>query len=87
MTNKNALPTERIRELYGMAVHWIGDGPASVRESNLAEFDAWLEEHDTSVRAEERAAAFDEGMFALGDMIGVDSEWYDRILRPSQDNS
>lgn len=31
------------------------------------------------------AQGFDAGMYALGDMIGADEEWYDRILRPSQE--
>jgi hypothetical protein len=46
MTTKNALPTKRIRELYGMAVHWDAYGPAHILKGNYAEFDAWLEEHD-----------------------------------------
>lgn len=48
-------------------------------------FDAALNEHDAEVRKVERIAAFDEGMYALGDTIGVDPEWYDRILRPSEE--
>lgn len=35
--------------------------------------------------AEGYAEGFDTGMYALGDMIGVDEEWYDRIARPSQE--
>lgn len=31
------------------------------------------------------AEGFDAGMYAMGDMIGVDEEWYERILRPSQE--
>lgn len=46
---------------------------------------AALEAVEEDLRADERKSAFDEGMWALGDMIGVDPEWYDRILRPSQE--
>ena len=53
-----ALPTERIRELYGAAVRWDSDERfASVRDSNLAEFDAWLAQHDAEVRTAALSAA------------------------------
>lgn len=48
----STLPTKRIRELYGMATRWDSDErTASIRESNLAEFDAWLAQHDAEVAA------------------------------------
>jgi hypothetical protein len=47
----SVLTTKRVRELYGMAVRWDSDEKtASIRESNLAEFDAWIEQHDREVR-------------------------------------
>jgi hypothetical protein len=56
---------------------YVGDGDGADLEV--------LECYTREIRKEERAAAFDEGMYALGDMIGVDPEWYARILRPSQE--
>lgn len=53
-----ALPTERVRELYGAAVRWDSDERfASIRDSNLAEFDAWLAQRDAEVRTATLSAA------------------------------
>lgn len=57
------LPTDRIRDLYSWAYAWRtadDEGEtdlSSVRDSNRAEFDAWLTEHDRQVKAD----AWDEG--------------------------
>lgn len=58
MSTASTLPTKRIRELYGMATRWDSDErTASVRASNLAEFDAWIAQHDREVQAEAFEAA------------------------------
>jgi hypothetical protein len=55
------LPTGRVRELYGAAVRWDNDERfASIRDSNLAEFDAWLAQHDAEVRTATLSAVLPE---------------------------
>jgi len=91
------LTTKRVRELYGMAVRWDSDEKtAAIRESNLAEFDAWIAQHDREVRAEalngaraELQAAYKRGPGARLD--GLESTWRKgvakahRIVRDCQD--
>jgi hypothetical protein len=55
---KNALSTQRVRDLYSWAYAWrTKDGEddtdlSSVRAANRAEFDAWLTAHDADLVAE-----------------------------------
>lgn len=52
-------------------------------ETALKEFDQWLAEHDKQVLAKaDEAGAYDAGMYAMGDMIGVEDHMYERILNP-----
>lgn len=57
------LITDRVRDLYSWAYAWRvddGDGDtdlSGLRARQAAEFDAWLEAHDTEIIAAERAIA------------------------------
>lgn len=84
----SALTTKRVRELYGMATRWDSDErTASIRESNLAEFDAWIAQHDREVRAaalDEAAAKIESKRSLLGiasRALDLGQAWSAALLR------